>query len=181
MSSKKNASGKATRKTALPMTKRGKETKPKITSKGVDEVFPLPMDEDEPNIIEKESAEAHPDEGELLEDETRFEEIASENPLELLENPAYSVELSEDPVRLYLREIGQIHLLDANSEFRLATRNEGRKRIDSLESGLKTEKGNDHVLLGVFQKIIQELIEKYQTLIKLSKNNKKTSRRGRSL
>lgn len=173
MSSKKNDSGDATRKSALPMTKRGKETKPKRTAKGVDEVFPIPTDEDEPDTIEKESVESQPDEVELLEDESRFEEIASENPLKLLENPAYSVELSEDPVRLYLREIGQIHLLDANSEFRLATRHEGRKRIDSFELDLKTEKGKDDGFSGVFQKIIQELIDRYQILIKLSKNNKK--------
>ena len=173
MSSKKNASDDTTRKSALPMTKQGKETKPKRTTKGVDEIFPLSTDEDEPDIIEKETVESQPDEVELLEDETRFEEIASENPLELLENPAYSVELSEDPVRLYLREIGQIHLLDANSEFRLATRNEGRKRIDSFELDLKTEKGVDHVFLEIFQNIIRELIDKHQTLVKLSKNNKK--------
>ena len=131
------------------------------------------MDEDEPDTVEKETIESQPDEVELLEDETHFEEIASENPLELLENPIFSVELSEDPVRLYLREIGQIHLLDANSEFRLATRNEGRKRIDFLESSLETEMGKDDLFSGIFNQIVQELIDRYQTLIKLSKNNKK--------
>jgi len=38
-----------------------------------------------------------------------------------------AAELSEDPVRLYLREIGQVKLLDAASEFRLATMIEGRR------------------------------------------------------
>jgi RNA polymerase primary sigma factor len=36
-----------------------------------------------------------------------------------LADPALASELSEDPVRLYLREIGQVKLLDADSEFRL--------------------------------------------------------------
>lgn len=38
-----------------------------------------------------------------------------------LKNPEVAAELSEDPVRLYLREIGQVKLLDSDSEFRLAT------------------------------------------------------------
>ncbi len=38
-------------------------------------------------------------------------------------------ELSEDPVRLYLREIGQVKLLDAAREFRLAAMIEGRRVI----------------------------------------------------
>jgi RNA polymerase primary sigma factor len=173
MSSKKDASGGDARKSALPMTKRGKENKPKRTPKGVNEASPFPADEDEPDTIEKETGESNPDEIELLEDESRFEEIASENPLELLENPAYSVELSEDPVRLYLREIGQIHLLDANSEFRLATRNEGRKRIEVFESRFESEKGKGHFFSEVFKQIIQELSENQQKLVDLSKKNKR--------
>jgi RNA polymerase primary sigma factor len=41
------------------------------------------------------------------------------------------MELSEDPVRLYLKEIGQINLLDADSEFRLAARIEAEHILDS--------------------------------------------------
>jgi RNA polymerase primary sigma factor len=37
-----------------------------------------------------------------------------------LDGPELAQELSEDPVRLYLREIGQVKLLDAPSEFHLA-------------------------------------------------------------
>ena len=40
-----------------------------------------------------------------------------------------AAELSEDPVRLYLREIGQVKLLDAAREFRLAAMIEGRRVI----------------------------------------------------
>ena len=40
-----------------------------------------------------------------------------------------AAELSEDPVRLYLREIGQVKLLDAPREFRLAAMIEGRRVI----------------------------------------------------
>ncbi len=57
-----------------------------------------------------------------------------EDPLEILEDPAIAVELSEDPVRLYLKEIGLIHLLDADSEFRLAARIEAQRRLETLQS-----------------------------------------------
>ncbi len=40
-----------------------------------------------------------------------------------------AAELSEDPVRLYLREIGQVKLLDGAREFRLAAMIEGRRVI----------------------------------------------------
>ena len=61
------------------------------------------------------------------------EELLAEDPLEMLEDPSLAVELSEDPVRLYLKEIGQIHLLDADSEFRLATRIEAERRVRNLK------------------------------------------------
>ncbi len=43
-----------------------------------------------------------------------------------------SSELAEDPVRLYLREIGLVKLLDVDSEFRLATRIEAERLILAL-------------------------------------------------
>ncbi len=57
-----------------------------------------------------------------------WSEVPIEDPLEILEDPIIALELSEDPVRLYLKEIGQIHLLDADSEFRLAARIEAERR-----------------------------------------------------
>jgi len=48
------------------------------------------------------------------------EENLDEDVLDL-KNPQVLAELSEDPVRLYLREIGEVKLLDSDSEFRLAT------------------------------------------------------------
>ncbi|NWG35377.1 MAG: sigma-70 family RNA polymerase sigma factor [Chloroflexi bacterium] len=43
-----------------------------------------------------------------------------------------AAELSEDPVRLYLREIGQVKLLDADSEFRLATQIEANRLVGAF-------------------------------------------------
>jgi RNA polymerase primary sigma factor len=46
--------------------------------------------------------------------------------------PSMATEMSDDPVRLYLREIGQVKLLDSDSEFRLAGILEARRRIKTI-------------------------------------------------
>jgi RNA polymerase primary sigma factor len=52
--------------------------------------------------------------------------------LDILEEARLSAEISEDPVRLYLREIGSINLLEPDQEFWLATRLEAARRLDVL-------------------------------------------------
>jgi len=66
-------------------------------------------------------AEAATTEDELLEDEVLAEE-----------QPEFAAELADDPVRLYLREIGEVPLLDSDSEFRLATLIEAKRQISAL-------------------------------------------------
>ena len=60
-----------------------------------------------------------PDDESLAQQEEEIDE--DEDVLDIKKTPELAAELSEDPVRLYLREIGQVKLLDADSEFRLAT------------------------------------------------------------
>jgi len=108
-----------------------------------------PQEEDEPRRAEQTAAPLPDDDnGESEQDEdlnlaTESEEnnfpqeAESEDPSEglnelSLTNPEVLAELSEDPVRLYLREIGQVKLLDAESEFRLATMVEGRRLVLTL-------------------------------------------------
>ncbi|HEU0292459.1 MAG TPA: sigma-70 family RNA polymerase sigma factor [Anaerolineales bacterium] len=69
-----------------------------------------------------------PDIGVLAQQE---EENLEEDTLNL-EIPHILAELSEDPVRLYLREIGEVKLLDSDSEFRLATMIEAHRLVNSL-------------------------------------------------
>ncbi len=91
-----------------------------------------------------------------------WEEVTVEDPLEILEDPSIALELSEDPVRLYLKEIGQIHLLDADSEFRLAARIEAKRRIDLL---IKDLAQNDHQRAhGLYRAIAEELIDAWEHL-----------------
>ena len=67
-----------------------------------------------------------PDESLLAQLEEDIDEVLP------LRSHELAVELSEDPVRLYLREIGQVKLLDSDSEFRLATLSEADRHIITL-------------------------------------------------
>ena len=83
-----------------------------------------------------------PDDAALAQNHAEWGEVIAEDPLEILEDPTVALELSEDPVRLYLKEIGQIHLLDADSEFRLAARIEAPSRQTIADE--KTAADNTH-------------------------------------
>ena len=87
-----------------------------------------------------------------------FGEVIMEDPLEILEDPAIAVELSEDPVRLYLKEIGLIHLLDSDSEFRLAARIEAQRRIDAHQLHVQPPPGKPGHHRSLFLAITQDLI-----------------------
>jgi RNA polymerase primary sigma factor len=80
-----------------------------------------------------------PDDSILAQTGDEWSEFALEDPLKILEDPVIAVELSEDPVRLYLKEIGQIHLLDADSEFRLAAMIEAERLMVTIQQHV----GND--------------------------------------
>jgi len=70
--------------------------------------------------------------------------------------PEIIAELSEDPVRLYLREIGQIKLLNSDDEFRIATIIEAIRLVDTLRRH-PVRKG---VLpaMGIYHSLLPELL-----------------------
>ncbi len=97
-----------------------------LAANGLDELL---TDLDLPEPLEE------PDEETLAMEVADLEKLAREEPLDLLEHPALMMELSEDPVRLYLKEIGDIELLDVDQEFWLATRMEAVRRVETLTRG----------------------------------------------
>lgn len=64
-------------------------------------------------------------------------------------------ELTEDPVKLYLKEIGQVKLLDSDGEFRISTLIEGQRLLLELQDRAKKELNGE--LRDVFTLLIQEL------------------------
>jgi RNA polymerase primary sigma factor len=91
-------------------------------------------------------------------------ELLDDEPLDL-KNPEVAAELSEtDNVRLYLREIGEVKLLDADSEFRLATIIEANRfvitlRRRPLSQGLSRECAIYHATLSEMHTSWERLVE----------------------
>lgn len=86
------------------------------------------------------------------------EEVADidiEEPLDI-SHPILAEELSEDPVRLYLREIGQVKLLDSDSEFRLSTMIEAERLLKNLQR--RVQQKGDSSLKGVYREVIGDLL-----------------------
>ncbi len=94
-----------------------------------------------------------------------WNEIEVEEPVEILEDPAIALELTEDPVRLYLKEIGQINLLDADAEFRLAARIEACVRVKALCNHVQPQPGNDNHFRALFVAILNDLTTSWKRLL----------------
>ncbi|MGW8249206.1 MAG: sigma-70 family RNA polymerase sigma factor [Anaerolineales bacterium] len=90
------------------------------------------LDDDVDSGSDNLSDDEEPDEATLNQEAEDLENLTKEEPLDMLDNPSLVVELSEDPVRLYLKEIGSIELLDTDREFWLSTRLEAPRRIDTI-------------------------------------------------
>jgi RNA polymerase primary sigma factor len=113
-----------------------------------------------------EAAEAEPEEElELVAEQEEglqageeiINEVGVEDPLELARSEL-AAELSEDPVRLYLREIGQVKLLDADREFRLAAMIEGRRVfLLTMHRRQKGKKAADSPVTATYHNLLSDL------------------------
>ena len=131
---------------------------------GLDEVLPKADEIDLPIREEELLVREEPDEQSLTRQAEEWGDLAAEDALEILEDPAIAVELSEDPVRLYLKEIGQIHLLDADSEFRLAARIEANRHISVLRRQPTYSHGEGGSSRQLFLAICEELSTSWDRL-----------------
>ena len=115
----------------------------------------VPVEADLDEELEQEE-EADLEVGDILPNGEEISDLNVEEPLNL-SIPALAVELSGDPVRLYLREIGQVKLLDADSEFRLATMIEARRLILTL--GRRRAKGRraESLEITIYKGMLGEL------------------------
>ena len=99
-----------------------------------------------------------PDESSL----SQQEELAEDELLDLPRIPELAVEMAEDPVRLYLREIGQVKLLDADSEFRLATRIEAERMIRTYIQ--RPHRQDAGPLCDAYHAVLSELVTSWARL-----------------
>jgi len=86
------------------------------------------------------------------------EEVAELEVEEPLDISHFSLvdELSADPVRLYLREIGQVKLLDSDSEFRLSTMIEAQRLFKNLQN--RTTLRDPDQLTVIYRAVIDEML-----------------------
>ncbi len=97
-------------------------------------------------------------------EESDDELIVQSEDLDAFKVPVHEVtETGEDPVRLYLREIGQVKLLGSESEFRLATLIEGDRMITTLNN-LKQRKGVSQSV-STYHSILSEMLTSWDRLI----------------
>jgi RNA polymerase primary sigma factor len=101
-----------------------------------------------------------PDDESLAQQEEELE--SDEDVLDLKKTPELAAELSEDPVRLYLREIGQVKLLDADSEFRLATLIEADRLVAAFLR--RPQRRGVTISCGIYRAILNELVTSWKRL-----------------
>lgn len=106
-----------------------------------------------PADLENDEMAADVDDVDIIPEEVA--DIDVEEPLDI-SHPILAEELSEDPVRLYLREIGQVKLLDSDSEFRLSTMIEAERLYKNLQRRVlqKSEKN----LRAVYREMLGDLL-----------------------
>src|SRR5258708_1310916 len=85
---------------------------------------------------------------------TRPDEEMAEEPLDE-ERPEIAAELAEDPVRLYLREIGAVKLLHADGEFHLATIIEAARFIGILRR--RPNRKDTLPMAGIYHGLLSEM------------------------
>ncbi|HEX9017966.1 MAG TPA: sigma-70 family RNA polymerase sigma factor [Anaerolineaceae bacterium] len=116
------------------------------------------LDKEEPEVEEPNPAASSDD----------WADLALEDPLEALCPSLAAIELSEDPVRLYLKEIGQINLLDADSEFRLAARIEADRHVEVLNGRIPADGPRRYH--EMFLQIAREMIVAWSRMVEDAQN-----------
>jgi RNA polymerase primary sigma factor len=124
----------------------------------MDDVDELLSDMDADVVIDE------PDEMILAQEAEDLNTPSEDEPLELL-SPTMEAELAEDPVRLYLREIGEIELLSVDHEFWLATRIEAARRVEMLNRGHPLARRGRHYSTSIYRALYDELVIGWKRLL----------------
>ncbi len=97
------------------------------------------------------------EEGNFSSEVEDLNQIIVDKPLEPPSDPVLVMEFSEDPVRMYLKEIGNIELLNTDQEFWLSTQIEATRRIDLLVKGHPLARQGSSHAYSVYIALFEEL------------------------
>jgi RNA polymerase primary sigma factor len=125
---------------------------------------PIPIEEiDELLVVEDEASDDETEEDQLSEGEDWEPESTEENQ-ETQEDSEIIMEINEDPVRLYLKEIGNIDLLDADREFWLAAQLEASRRLDLLSRQHPMARRGGSQARSIYRALFDELATSWERL-----------------
>jgi RNA polymerase primary sigma factor len=102
------------------------------------------------DVVDGEAIEVDPD----LEEDSNEDEGSAEKSLKKL---TAVLELSDDPVRLYLKEIGRVELLDTDQELWLAARMDALNHLERLHKGRGSRGRADEPLVSVYMTLFDDM------------------------
>jgi len=94
-----------------------------------------------------------------------------EEKVEVRENPSV-VEMGDDPVRLYLKEIGRVDLLKTDHELWLAVRMDASRRLNSFQTDDKKQSRSNSDHEAIYRKLFNEFRETWRKVVAESKKLK---------
>jgi RNA polymerase primary sigma factor len=124
----------------------------------LDDVDDLMSEIDENMVIDE------PDDMSLAQESGRLSGVLGDEPLELI-SPTLEADLGEDPVQLYLREIGEIELLSVDHEFWLATRIEAARRVTVLNRDHPIARRGRQYSTSIYHALFDELVIGWKRLV----------------
>ena len=89
--------------------------------------------------------------------EEKVLEVKSAEEEQALERISLTLEISDDPVRLYLKEIGRVDLLNTDQELWLAVRMNAVRQLEILRSGRAARGKKDDELIAVYLTLYDDL------------------------
>jgi RNA polymerase primary sigma factor len=129
-----------------------------LHSQAIDDVDGLMSKLDEGVVIDE------PDKTLLSKEKKELDNIAEDESVNVL-SPTIEAEIGDDPVKLYLREIGEIDLLSVDHEFWLATRIEAARRVNVLNRDHPIARQGGQNSISVYLALYDELAIAWKRLI----------------